>query len=257
MKYLAATALSLALVGVAPANAEDAQTDQTSPDVAAVSPALAAYTQQDLEGEVWQRPDLSKRDRSIVTVASLIARDQPDDMPAEFRRALDNGVTPSELSEIITHLAFYTGWANAMSAVEVADKVFDARDVDASQLPSANPELTPIDEEAAEAHKQSLQETYGNVSQGVVNYTSALLFRELWRRPALEPRDRSLVTISALISNSHTGALSFHLNRAMDNGLTKSEASEVLTHLAFYAGWPNVFASMPVAKEVFNTRAEQ
>jgi 4-carboxymuconolactone decarboxylase len=90
----------------------------------------------------------------------------------------------------------------------------------------------------------------------VVDYTSNLLFRDLWRRPALAPRDRSLVTISALIANSHTGALSFHLNRAMDNGLTKSEASEVLTHLAFYAGWPNVFAALPVAKEVFKERAK-
>jgi 4-carboxymuconolactone decarboxylase len=68
----------------------------------AVSPALEAYMTDDLYDDVWQRPDLSARDRSIVTVASLIARNQTADMPAEFNRALENGVTPAELSEIIT-----------------------------------------------------------------------------------------------------------------------------------------------------------
>ena len=76
-------------------------------------------------------------------------------------------------------------------------------------------------------------------------------------RPALEPRDRSLATVSALISAGRVEQLPFHLNRAMNNGLTKAEASEVLTHLAFYAGWPKVFSALPVAREVFEARTEQ
>jgi len=81
-----------------------------------------------------------------------------------------------------------------------------------------------------------------------------VLFRDLWLRPALAPRDRSLVTVSALISLGHVAQISYHLNRAMDSGLTQAEASEVLTHLAFYAGWPNVFSAVPVAKGVFDKR---
>jgi 4-carboxymuconolactone decarboxylase len=100
------------------AHAQDSATDSSVEAIGAVSPALEAYTSDDLYGDVWQSPELSARDRSIVTVASLIARDQAADMPAEFSRALENGVTPGELSEIITHLAFYAGWGNAMSAVE-------------------------------------------------------------------------------------------------------------------------------------------
>ena len=91
----------------------------------------------------------------------------------------------------------------------------------------------------------------------MVDNTRELLFRDLWLRPALKPRDRSLVTVSALISAGQVEQVPVHLNRAMDNGLTRAEASEVLTHLAFYAGWPNVFSALPVARDVFKARAEQ
>ena len=91
---------------------------------------------------------------------------------------------------------------------------------------------------------------------GVVQYTTDLLFRELWLRPALAPRDRGLVTESALIASGQAVQVPYHLNRAMDNGLTKAEASEVLTHLAFYAGWPNVFSALPAVKAVFEKRPE-
>jgi 4-carboxymuconolactone decarboxylase len=163
----------------------------------------------------------------------------------------------AELSEIFTHLAFYAGWGNAMSAVEVAQGIFDARGVSEEQLPAADPELLPLDEEAEADREQRVQESYGEVSQGMVDNTRELLFRDLWLRPALKPRDRSLVTVSALISAGQVEQVPFHLNRAMDAGLTQAEASEVLTHLAFYAGWPNVFSALPVARDVFEARAQQ
>ena len=87
-----------------------------------------------------------------------------------------------------------------------------------------------------------------------MQYTTEVLFRDLWLRPDLAPRDRSLVTVSALIANGQTAQLTPHLNKAMDNGLTQAQAAEVITHLAFYAGWPNVFSAMPVAKDVFAKR---
>lgn len=92
------------------------------------------------------------------------------------------------------------------------------------------------------------------MSQGVVDNTEQLLFLDLWLRPALEPRDRSLVTVAALIAAGQPEQMTFHLNRAMDNGLTREEAGAMLSHLAFYAGWPRVFSAMPVAKQVFESR---
>jgi 4-carboxymuconolactone decarboxylase len=120
MKHLTAAALSLSMAAATAAHGQESASDSAIEAIRAVSPALKAYTTDNLYGDLWQSPNLSARDRSIVTVASLIARNQAADMRAEFSRALENGVTPAELSEIITHLAFYAGWGNAMSAVEVA-----------------------------------------------------------------------------------------------------------------------------------------
>jgi 4-carboxymuconolactone decarboxylase len=223
-------------------------------DVRMVAPALERYTQGVLFGDLWKRPDLSARDRSLVTVAVLIARNQTSELPSHLNLALDNGVKASEISEVITHLAFYSGWANAMSAVTVAKDVFRARGIGADQLPPVEGPLLPIDQ-ASEARRAAfVEQSVGPVAPGVVQYTTNPLFHDLWLRPALSPRDRSLVTVSALIASGQVAQLSAHLNRAMDNGLTKSEASEALTHLLFYAGWPNVFSVVPVAKEVFEKR---
>ena len=220
-----------------------------------VAPALEKYTQSRLLGDVWKRPGLTPRDRSIVTLAALIARDQTIEMPYYVNLALDNGVTPREISEIITHLAFYSGWANAISAVAVAKDVFARRGIGADQLPAASPQLLPLDEAAEAQRAARVGEQFGKVAPGIVQYTTDVLFRDLWLRPDLAPRDRSLVTVSALIASSHVAQISYHLNRAMDNGLTQAQASEVITHLAFYVGWPNAFSALPVAKDVFEKRA--
>ena len=105
--FLVAAAMTSASVWAA-ACADPQQSTRSSPaaaaDIAAVSPALDDYRDRVIEGELWQRLGLSPRDRSVVTVAALIARNQSIDMAAQFARALDNGVTAAELSEIITHL---------------------------------------------------------------------------------------------------------------------------------------------------------
>ncbi|MBV9273174.1 MAG: carboxymuconolactone decarboxylase family protein [Verrucomicrobia bacterium] len=224
----------------------------TLDDLRKVAPAFARYTEGPLLNGLWKRPDLSPRDRSITTVAALIARNQAIEMPYHFNLALDNRVKPNELSEIITHLAFYSGWANATLAVAVAKDVFAKRGIVSDQPPSGD--LLPIDEAAEAQRAARVEQDAGSIAPGVVQYTSELLFHNLWLRPALTPRDRSLVTVSALIASGQTAQVTYHLNRAMDNGLTKAEASEMLTQLAFYAGWPNVFSAIPVVKGVFEKR---
>jgi len=226
----------------------------TSDDVRAVSPALEYYTKGPLLGGLWKRPDLSPRDRSVVTVSALIARTQAIEMPFHFALALDNGVKAGELSEIITHLAFYAGWANAMSAVAVAKDIFHQRGIGLDQLPPAKDKLLPLNKEAETQRATQVNNNFGDVSPSLVQNTTDLLFRDLWLRPALAPRDRSLVTVSSLIASGQVAQITYHLNRAMDNGLTKEQASEVVTHIAFYSGWPNAFSALPVVKEVFEKR---
>jgi 4-carboxymuconolactone decarboxylase len=89
-----------------------------------VAPALDEITQDVLFGDVWERPGLSKRDRSLITVATLVALYRTNELPFHLRRALENGVTRDELVELITHLAFYAGWPPASTAVGIARQVF-------------------------------------------------------------------------------------------------------------------------------------
>jgi len=105
--------------------------DRAAPTVARaligdLAPTLAAITDTVLFGDVWERPQLSKRDRSLITVASLVALYRTNELPFHVKRALENGVTRDEIIETITHLAFYAGWPPAMTALTIARGVFDA-----------------------------------------------------------------------------------------------------------------------------------
>ncbi|HKS75008.1 MAG TPA: carboxymuconolactone decarboxylase family protein [Terriglobales bacterium] len=259
MKLVAATIAALLLISTTYAqgqhtyNGRKPEPMQTTNDIRMVAPALEKYAQGP-RADLWKRPGLTPRDRSIVTISALIALNQTIEMPYYLNLALDNGVKPREISEIITHLAFYSGWENAMSAVAVAKVVFADRKIGADQLPAASPSPLPLDKEAEAKRATNVELQFGNVAPGVVQYTTDVLFRDLWLRPDLAPRDRSLVTVSALIANGQVAQIPYHLNRAMDNGLTQTQAAEMVTHLAFYAGWPNAFSALPIVKDVFEKR---
>jgi 4-carboxymuconolactone decarboxylase len=249
VKLIALTLASLSLFASSTAQATEARDD-----VRAVAPALEKYKQGVLFGDLWKRPGLNPRDRSIVTLAALITRNQTAEMPDYLNLALENGVKASEISEIITHLAFYAGWGNAMAAIAAAKDVFAARKITADQLPPASPNLLALNEAAETDRTKRVGDLFGAMFPGVVQYTTDVLFRDLWLRPGLAPRDRSLVTVSALVASGQVAQLTGHVNIGMNNGLTQSEIAEAFTHLAFYVGWPNVFSAMPVAKDAFEKR---
>jgi len=130
----------------------------------------------------------------------------------------------SEISEIITHLAFYAGWANAMDAIPAARDVFRSRNIGADQLPAATEPQLPLDEAAETQRATRVAQQFGHMTPSLVQYTTDVLFRDLWLRPGLAPRDHSLVTVSALVATGQVAQITYHLNRAMDNGLTREEA---------------------------------
>ena len=107
----------------APAAAQPAQT-VAQRQFGDINPKFAELTDQVLFGDIWERPGLSKRDRSLVTVSALVAMNRPDQMRGHLQRARDNGLTEAELIEAITHLAFYAGWPSAVTASNVAKEVF-------------------------------------------------------------------------------------------------------------------------------------
>jgi len=92
----------------------------------------------------------------------------------------------------------------------------------------------------------------GNFAPKLVELTDRVIFDDVWERPELSKRDRCLITVAALIALNRPDQLRFHLNKARENGLTKDELVEVITHLAFYSGWPNAMTAIMIAKELFS-----
>ena len=100
------------------------------------------------------------------------------------------------------------------------------------------------------------QRAFGDFAPGLVHYTDQVLFDEVWERPALSKRDRSLATVAALIAAGNIDQLNFHLPFAKQNGVTEEELIETITHLAFYTGWPKAMSAMTVAKNQFQSPAD-
>ena len=97
---------------------------------------------------------------------------------------------------------------------------------------------------------------FGDFAPKLAELTDDVLFADVWNRPELSARDRSLITIAVLAAGGHTGQLGFHLRRAVENGVTEEKLIEAITHVTLYAGWPNGMAAMGVAKTLFTEQNE-
>jgi len=112
---------------VCPAQAQAQAQSRAQSLLGATNPKLAELTDKVLYDDIWSRPALSRRDRSLVTVAALIAMNRPDQLRSHLALARTNGVTEAELVEVITHMAFYSGWPNAVTATTIAKEVFEKK----------------------------------------------------------------------------------------------------------------------------------
>lgn len=207
-----------------------------------IAPGLATLTDDVLFGDVWSRPELSPRDRSLVTISVLIATGKSAQLTGHLGRALNNGVLPSEASGLLAHLAIYSGWPNAVSALEVFDQVYAARKVDTKALRAVGPRLPAPASDAARA--KAVTEELGAIAPKFVQLTNDVVFDDLWRRSDLSLRDRSLVTIAALAAMGDHDQLDFYLRRGLESGLTRAQITEAFTHLGFYAGWSRATKAM-------------
>ena len=207
-----------------------------------IAPGLATLTDDVLFGDVWRRPALSPRDRSLVTISILIATGKPAQLASHLGRALANGVQPSEASGLLAHLAIYCGWPSAVSALEVYEQVYTARKVDTALLRAVGPQAPAAPSDAVRA--RALTEDLGAVAPKFAQLTNDVVFDDLWRRADLSLRDRSLVTIAALAAMGDDDQLDFYLRRGVESGLTSAQIAEALTHLGFYAGWPKATKAM-------------
>jgi 4-carboxymuconolactone decarboxylase len=211
-----------------------------------IAPGLATLTDDVLYGDVWRRPELSPRDRSLVTISVLIATGKPAQLAGHLGRALDNGVQPSEASGVLAHLAIYSGWPTAVSALQVYDQVYAERKVDTIALRATGPRPSSPASDAARA--KAVIDELGAVAPKFAELTNDVVFGDLWRRTDLTPRDRSLVTIAALAAMADDGELGMYVQRGLQSGLTETQIAEALTHLGFYAGWPKAAKALRVVK---------
>ena len=227
----AAVVYGIPSVGAAPAAAQQAAVPALPPDLYAGSPYLRELRNALVYGEIWERPYLSKRDRSLITIAVLQALAR-EELAIHIPRGLDNGLTPEEISEIILHVTFYAGWPTGVQASLTAAEAFEARGVTLGELPGA-PELPE-----AVTTPGGLSDAYAAVPRlGALR--NSLLYGNIWERPLLSKRDRSLVTVAVNQALYVTNELRLHIDRALDqNGVTPQELSEVVLHVTFYAGWP-------------------
>jgi 4-carboxymuconolactone decarboxylase len=214
----------------------------SGPRQQALAPGLAALTDDVLFGDVWRRPELSPRDRSLVTISVLISTGRTAQLAGHLGRGLDNGIQPGEASGVLAHLASYSGWPNAVSALEVYEQVYTARNVDTAALRTMGPRLAAPASDASRA--QAAADEWGAVAPKFVELTNTVVFDDLWRRSDLAARDRSLVTIAALAALGSGDALEPYLRRGLESGLTRDQIAEAVTHLAFYAGWGKAAAAM-------------
>jgi 4-carboxymuconolactone decarboxylase len=197
------------------------------------APGLAALTDDVLFGDVWKRPELSPRDRSLVTLSVLIATGRSAQLAGHLGRALDNGVQPVEASGLLAHLAIYCGWPAAVSALDVYDQVYTARKIDTAALRTMGPRLPAV----AASRTRPMTDDLGTVAPKFAQLTNDVVFGKLWEGHDLTPRDRSLVTIAAIAAMGDDAQFDAYLRRGLDSGLTRDQITEALTHLAFYAGW--------------------
>jgi len=215
-----------------------------------LAPGLATLTDEVLFGDVWRRPELSPRDRSLVTISVLIATGKPAQLAGHLGRALDNGVQPREASGVLAHLAIYSGWPNAVSALDVYEQVYTARKVDTTTLHDAGPRLAPSASDTSQ--RQALNDELAAIAPKFVQLTNDVVFEDLWRRSDLTVRDRSLVTIAALAAMGDDDQLAFYLRRAVDSGLNGAQITEAFTHLGFYAGWAKATKAITAARRTLD-----
>jgi 4-carboxymuconolactone decarboxylase len=207
-----------------------------------VAPGMAALTDDVLYGDVWRRPGLSPRDRSLVTIAALIATGRTTPLAGHLGRALENGLRPTEASGLLAHLAIYCGWPSAVAALDAYEQVYTARKIDTAALRVESPRLPVPSSDTARAKAAS--DALATVAPKFVQLTNDVVFDDLWRRSDLSLRDRSLVTIVALAAMGDDDQLEFYLRRGLESGLTRDQIVEAVTHLGFYAGWGKATKAM-------------
>jgi len=219
----------------------------------------------DAVGDLWSRPQLSRRDRSLLVIAVLSAQTRDEELELHTQVGLHHGLSRVEIEEVLLHVAAYVGFPAAMAAFQRMDTAFrKAEGVEriegrrpADRLDDAERDRRAADvrgtltagRAAAEpaADLANLQRAIGDV--GTLAFRWA--FGEIWSRAELSRRDRSLIVIAILGALGQERELAFHVPAGLNHGLTREEIEEVMVHLALYAGFPRAVDGIRAVRAAF------
>jgi 4-carboxymuconolactone decarboxylase len=226
--------------------------------------ALGTYA-FDVVGEMWARPELSRRDRSLIVVSTLAAQGRDEELELHTGVALRNGLTRVEIEEIVVTVAAYAGFPAAMAAnrrVDAALRAVEGVETLGDRSPAAAKSDAERDHDGADVYAvisggrggkdttrdlAYVSDALGGV--GVLAYRWA--FGEIWARDELTRRDRSLVVIAILVALGCSAELAVHVPAGLGHGLTREEIEGAITHLALYSGFPRAVEAMRATREAF------
>jgi len=227
--------------------------------------ALGSIVHRTGAGEIWARDQLSRRDRSLVVISALAAMGREVELRVHVGGGLNHGLTRDEIDEIMLQLCAYVGAPFALGGAAVADAVFAERDgTQARETPPSPLEVKAPEKRRAdgleflksllgqpdldtELTEQQILDAQGDLGNLVMDYA----FGDVWVRPQLSRRDRSLVVISALAALNLKHELEIHIAGALNHGATRSEIEEVMITIVLYGGFPRAIDGMILARKVF------
>ena len=227
--------------------------------------ALGQFALRTGAGEVWSRPGLSRRDRSLVVITFLNALRQDLELRAHIAGGLNHGLTREEVDEIFVQMGAYAGLPCGLTGARIAGEVFAGQDGETSRAaPAASAEeksdtARRVDGLAAltgllglppgtdmKAAEQATLDQLGDMGALVLDFA----FGEVWSRPQLSRRDRSLVVVATLAALSLSHELEIHLRGALAHGVTPAEIEEVMITLVIYGGFPRAIDGLQLARKV-------
>ena len=219
----------------------------------------------DTVGEMWDRPQLSRRDRSLMIISVLSAQARDEELELHTQVGLNHGLTRVEIEEVLLHTAAYAGFPAAMASSRRIDAALrKAENVEelTGRMPASAKSDAERDRDAADVMRTltggraapdpadalaGMSASLGDL--GIVAFRWA--FGEIWSRPELSRRDRSLVVIAILTALGQVHELAFHVPAGLNHGLTRVEIEEVMTHLGLYAGIPRAVDAIRAARVAF------
>ena len=230
--------------------------------------ALGSFAVDHVLGNLWSRPQLSRRDRSMIVVAFLVTVGAEDELVAHVNGALNHGLSEGEVREVVLQVAAYAGFPMAMAATRIVDAVIAERSglAEGARLPDKEP-AAALDDEVRHANGADVLGTLfagrtpsdpaaaraGVVDRlgGVGELAFDFAFGELWSRDVLSRRDRSLVTVAILGMLKAADELAVHVPGALNHGVTREEAEEVMVQLTVYGGFPRAVEGIRAVREAF------